>query len=164
MDAIVAVDSNWGIGFNGNLLYRIKEDMSRFKARTKNHIVVMGRKTFESLPDQKPLKNRINIILTRQDITYDYDNVIVMHSVEEVLNYCKDKEAYCIGGAEIYNLFLPYLDKVYLTKIKQKTLNVDTYFPNLYNIPGWKVLYVTETKEDEENEVFYSFQVFKHAE
>lgn len=162
MNAIVAIDSNWGIGYEGKLLYHIKEDMSRFKARTKNTIVVMGRKTFESLPEQKPLKNRINIVLTRQDVTYDYDNVIVMHSVDEVLNYCKDKEAYCIGGAEIYKLFLPYIDKLYITKIKEKAPKADAYFPNIYNIPGWEKMYVTKTEEDE-NGVLYSFQVFKHV-
>ena len=104
MNAIVAVDLNWGIGYNGDLLYRIKEDMKRFKMRTMNNVVVMGRKTFESLPNGKPLKNRMNIILSRQDVHYDYDNVIVMHSVEEVLDYCKDKETYCIGRTMIYKV------------------------------------------------------------
>lgn len=158
MYAIVAVDYDWAIGNQGKLLYRVKEDMRRFKMRTLHNIVVMGRKTFESLPGQKPLKDRINIVLTRQNITYDFDNVIVMHSVEEVLDYCKGKEAYCIGGEEIYRLFLPYCDRAYVTLIYDHAKEADAYFPDIHKDPYWGVLYDTETYE--ENGIYYRFKVY----
>lgn len=158
MYAIVAVDNDWGIGYQGQLLYHISEDMKRFKMRTRNRIVVMGRKTFESLPKGKPLKDRINIVLSRQDLHYKHKNVIVMHSVEEVLNYCEGKESYCIGGEEIYKLFLPYCDKAYVTVIKKSSPLVDTYFPNLSKNGKWELLY--ETSRNYDNDIPYTFRMY----
>ncbi|MCQ4727884.1 dihydrofolate reductase, partial [Anaerotignum faecicola] len=104
MKTIVAVDRNWGIGRDGGLLTHLPEDMKFFRTTTKNKIVIMGRKTLESFPEGKPLKNRINILLTGN---YDYcpEGTVICHSVEEVLEAVRgydSEDVYIIGGQSVY--------------------------------------------------------------
>ena len=157
MSLIVAVDENFGIGKNNDLLIRIKEDMKRFKRLTTNNIVVMGRKTFESLPDKKPLKNRTNIVLTN-DINYKIEGVITCNSVDDVLKICKEynKDVFIIGGEMIYSLFLPYSNKVYITKIYKK-FEADKHFPSLNN--SWKIIEESEMKTTDDG-VNYQFFIY----
>ena len=141
ISAIVAIDENWGIGFNGELLEKIPEDIEFFKNITSNHIVVMGRKTWDSLPN-KPLKDRINIIISNSLFQFKYNqpwDVIKYLSVcmplDYAINYIQtinnDNDVFIIGGGQIYKELLPFCDRVYITKIFKSHNNVDTYFPML---------------------------------
>ena len=127
---IAAIDENNGLGKDNKLLIHIPNDLRRFKELTTGGVVIMGRKTFESLPGQKPLPNRINIVLTRGDNFY-IDGCETAHSIDDVfkiLNYIKsshdvwshkdEMNVYVIGGAEIYRQFLPHADELVITKIK----------------------------------------------
>lgn len=122
MKAIASVDEQLGIGKNGDLLVHNKEDMKFFKDTTMGYPVIMGRKTFESLPGV--LKGRQNIVITRGFI--DIPNVIVCHDYKELISI---NDAFVIGGGEIYKLFLPYYDEIYLTENKG-IYGADTFFPN----------------------------------
>ena len=134
ISAIVAVDENWGIGFNGELLEKIPEDMEHFKELTTDNIVVMGRKTWDSLPSQ-PLPDRLNIVLSRYYLTPTCKHTLYMtlESLKYVIDN-KDKfsgDIFIIGGGQIYKELLPFCDRVYITKIFKSHNNVDTYFPML---------------------------------
>lgn len=137
--AIVAVDNNWGIGFNGELLERIPDDLKRFKQLTDDSTVVMGRKTWDSLP-KKPLPNRFNIIVTSQEA--DDNDIDIKHSsMEEVKAFLEldlGIPVFIIGGGMIYRELLPYCQEVYVTKILKDHDNVDTYFPNLDEMEEWE--------------------------
>ena len=125
---IAAVGKNGELGKNNDLIWHIKEDMKFFKEKTINHHVLMGKNTFLSLPSM--LKDRTHIVLTtNKDVTYE--NVIVLHSLNEALKYISsiDDDVYVIGGAKIYEEFLPYVENIYLTEIDAESL-ADVYFPN----------------------------------
>lgn len=139
MKAIVAVDRYWGIGKNGKLLTHIPADLRYFKEKTLNKAVIMGRKTFESLPGQLPLPQRLNIVLTR-DPSWNPDGVKVFHTKEEILDYVKNmrpEDVFVIGGGEIYRLFLPETEEILVTRIDYQYA-CDTYFPNLDDMPEWE--------------------------
>lgn len=121
MKAIVAIDENFGIGKNGNLLLHNKEDMKFFKQTTMGHPVIMGRKTFESLPGV--LKGRKNIVLTKHKI--ENTDIIVCNNYMDLINM---DDAFVIGGGEIYKLFFPYYDEIFITKNKG-IFDADTFFP-----------------------------------
>lgn len=138
MNLIVAVDKKWGIGKDNRLLAHIPEDMKFFKDTTTGNIVVMGRKTLESFPDKKPLKNRINIVLTK-DKNYTAEPAIIVHSEKELeselTKYMSDN-IYVIGGASIYNMLLDKCDTAFVTYIDQE-YDADTFFPNLDDNDNW---------------------------
>lgn len=141
--AIVCVDKNWGIGRQGNLLTNIPEDMRRFKEMTTNNVVIMGRKTYDSLP-VKPLPNRINVIVTSKvdnlHINEDGTIFVTMEFIKMFLNTLSDDspiDYYIIGGGQIYNELLPYCTTSYVTKVNHEYENVDTYFPNLDLSKEW---------------------------
>lgn len=145
ISAIVAVDENWGIGYNGDLLAHIPNDLKHFKELTMDNIVIMGRKTWDSLP-VKPLQGRSNIILSRtlQRDSWIYDDKahyiqFTPEATEHDLKVFQNSSnhLFVIGGGEIYKQLLPYCDRVYVTKILKKFDNVDTYFPNLDISPNW---------------------------
>ena len=104
MQAIVAVSQSWGIGRDGQLLFRIRADLQRFKALTTGHTVVMGRKTLETLPGGRGLPDRRNLVLTRQE-SLTPDRAETVHSPEELLALA-DSDAFVIGGQEVYTLSL----------------------------------------------------------
>lgn len=130
---IVAVDSNYGIGYKNELLFRVKEDLQRFRELTTGNFVVMGRKTYESLP--KTLPERVNVVITRNiDYKIKDHTVIVESNINRIISHYnntgqQDKDLWIIGGAEIYNLFLPFVDEIHLTMIHKEAPNVDTFFP-----------------------------------
>ena len=134
--SIVAVDNNWGIGRNGDLLVNIPEDKKFFKNKTSGSIVIMGRKTWDSLPI-KPLQNRKNYVISRTQSDGDA-NFISMDSALELIKTEKKSNIFIIGGGQIYEKLLPYCDKVFLTKI-YKTFDSDTFFPNIEN-ENWKCI------------------------
>lgn len=140
MNLIVAVDKNWSIGRNGRLLVSIPADQALFRQETMGKIIVMGRKTMESLPGSQPLLGRKNIVLTRNR-AYQKKGAEIFHSVEETLDYLKrfpDQEIYIIGGEEIYKAFLPYCNTAHVTYIDY-TYEADTHFPNLDKDSDWEV-------------------------
>lgn len=140
MNIIVAVDKNWAIGKDNKLLVSIPADMKMFRQETSGKVVVMGRKTLESFPNGLPLKNRTNIVLTR-NMDYDAKGAVVVHTLEELLEEVKkypSEEVYCIGGDSIYRLMLPYCDVAHVTKI-DFAYEADSYFPNLDEMPEWQI-------------------------
>lgn len=156
MNMIVAVDKNWAIGYKNNLLVRIPADQRFFREKTTGKVIIMGRKTLESFPGGQPLKNRTNIVITQKK-DYDANGAIVVHSLEEALEYVKDynrKDVYVIGGASIYEQMLPFCDIAYVTKIDY-TYEADAYFPNLDEKEEWKI--VAETNEQTYYDLEYVF-------
>lgn len=140
MKAIVAADRNWGIGNKGKLLTHIPNDLKYFKEKTLNKVVVMGRKTFESLPGGQPLINRHNIILSRNK-DYCVKGAVVLHSKKEVLDYVKDMKSddiYICGGEYIYNLFFEDINEIFVTRIDY-SFQSDTFFPSLDSLEEWEV-------------------------
>ena len=164
MNAIVAADMHKGIGKNGDLLVHIKDDMKRFRELTEHHVVIMGRKTLESLPGGKPLTNRTNIVMTR-NMNYHPDGCIVVHNIDdiknEILNNFNSKDIFVIGGGEIYNLLLPLCDTVYMTYL-DKIYGADTFFPFLPN-DEWSLENedISDIFYDEENDVQYNFMTYR---
>lgn len=117
-----------GIGFQNELLFRISDDLKRFKALTSGHPIIMGRKTFESI-GSRALPNRTNIVITRQEM--NQEGIIFVHSLKEALAKAKevDENIFVIGGAEIYTQTLPFADRLELTVI-EGALHADTFFPD----------------------------------
>lgn len=147
MNMIVAVDQNWAIGYKGGLLVSIPEDMKFFRTETSGKVVVMGRKTLESFPNGLPLKNRTNLVLTRNP-GYQVKGAQFFSSVEEVLEELKkydSEEIYIIGGDTIYKQFLPYCDVAHVTRIEH-AYEADAWFPNLENDPEWEMTGQSEEK------------------
>ena len=162
MDLIVAVGADWGIGCEGDLLFSIPEDMKYFRTMTQGKVVVMGRKTLESLPGGKPLKNRTNIVLS-QNPDYVVEGAQVCQSIAEVLatvrGYAED-EVMVIGGAGIYRALLPYCKRAYVTHV-DATAPADTYFPDLTKEPGWAL--VKEGEQQEHEGLRYRFCVYENS-
>lgn len=145
MNLIVAVDENWGIGKQNKLLVSIPADMKFFRETTTKKVVVMGRKTLESFPQSQPLKNRVNIVLTK-DLNYRVNGGIVVHSIEALLEEIKDyptEDVYVIGGESIYRQLLPYCHLAHVTKINYG-YDADTFFPDLDQMKDWNVTGISE--------------------
>jgi dihydrofolate reductase len=144
--AIVAVDANWGIGCKGQLLARIPADMKYFKDQTINKIVVMGQVTFESLPNRKPLPNRINIVLSNE-LSFTNPEVTICRSLEELWVTVKPNQqadTFVIGGESIYQQLLPFCQEALVTKIEQSFL-ADKYFPNLDKMAEWEMTEISQS-------------------
>ena len=137
--AIVAVDLDWGIGYNGDLLEHIPADLQYFKEKTSGHPVVMGRRTWDSLP-KKPLPNRLNLVVDY--VSADLGENVIVGTYDEIktklLELSYEGTVFVIGGGMMYKELLPLCDKVYVTKIYKKHEDIDTYFPNLDMMPEWK--------------------------
>ena len=153
---IVAIAQNNVIGGDNKLLWHISDDLKRFKKITSGNTIVMGRKTFESLPGVLP--NRKHIILTRdKNYTVDNPSVEVIHNINDIINNFKNSpvEVFIIGGGEIYNQFINYADKIYLTKVF-KNFEGDTTFPEIdYN--NWNITFDSEIFTDEKSNINYQF-------
>lgn len=152
----VAVAKNNIIGGDNRLLWHIPEDLKRFKENTMNKTMIMGRKTFESLPGILP--GRTHVVLTRdKSFKVDSENVIVMHSLEEILdNYSNtEEEAFIIGGGQFYTSTIDHCNKIYLTSIN-KDIKGDTYFP-IINYDDWNIIYSSEEKINPKDGLPYKF-------
>lgn len=160
--AIACVDANWGIGYQDELLEHIPADMKFFKETTIGNYVVMGRKTWESLP-KKPLEDRDNIVITSSlYLDSDYDRTIFT-SLSQVIKFINsdipERDIYIIGGASIYEQLLPYCDKVYITHVYIPHDNVDAYFPNLNEMSEeWEL--AEESPFSSYNGFCYSFKIY----
>ncbi|AOZ91089.1 dihydrofolate reductase [Paenibacillus crassostreae] len=150
---IWAMDRNGVMGKDNGLPWRLPRDMAFFKQETINKPIVMGRKTWESF-NGKPLKDRINIIMTR-DQTYEVQGAHVIHTVEDALNYAKDADLMVIGGAQIYTQWLPYADRLLVTRIDEE-FEGDITFPEI-DWTAWTLTDRTKGIQDEQNPYEYYF-------
>lgn len=140
MNLIVAADSNWAIGNKDKLLISIPNDQKHFREETTGKVVVLGRKTLQTFPQGLPLKNRTNIILSRNP-SYTVKGATVVHSLEELLEELKKyntEDVYVIGGESVYRMLLPYCDTAHVTRIDHE-YQADTYFPDLDKDPDWEI-------------------------
>ncbi len=151
---IVAVSEDLGIGRNNDLLWHIPEDLKRFKNLTYGNTVVMGRRTWESLP-RKPLPGRKNIVIT--DILDErFEGAEMAYSVDDALAKCeKDKEIFIMGGGSVYRQFMPLADRLYITHVHKKA-PADIYFPEI-DRRTWKVV---EKEEFKSGEVPYTYVIY----
>ena len=157
MEAVVAVYSDWGIGAAGTQPLVVPADRVRFRQLTTGHAVIVGRKTMEDFPGGKPLKNRNNIVITRQSITIDGAEVV--HAMEEALEAAKKYDrCFVIGGASVFKEFYPMLTKVHLTKIDAAPFS-DSFFPNLDAADDWQCVQAEEWAEHEG--VRYQFSTYE---
>ncbi len=155
MNLIAAVDKNWAIGCKNKLLVSIPADMKFFRETTVGKVVVMGRKTLESFPNGMPLKKRTNIVLTH-DKTYKVPDAILVHSMEELHEELKkypSEDIYVIGGETIYKQLLDECDVAHITKIDYE-FEADAYFPNLDELPDWKIT------QDSEEQTYFDLEYY----
>lgn len=146
MNLIAAVDKNWGIGYKNGLLVRIPEDQKWFRETTTGKAIIMGRRTLESFPGKRPLKNRLNIVIT-SDKDYAVDGAVVVHGIEEAVAAASeyaDDDIYVIGGESVYRQMLPLCRTAHITKIDY-AYQADAYFPNLDELEEW---HITQTSEE----------------
>jgi dihydrofolate reductase len=154
---IVAVSDDWGIGKDNELLWHIPEDLKRFKRLTTGNAIIMGKKTWESLP-RRPLPGRTNIVLT--DVPGEQiEGAVTVYSIGEALSKCdSEKEIFIIGGGSIYRQFMPLADKLYITHVHKKAL-ADIYFPEIDpNI--WKVTEKEEFQGEGEERIPYTYAIY----
>ena len=157
MELIVAVDSKWGIGKNGGLLAHLPSDMKYFREHTEGKAVVMGRKTFESLP-KGALPNRRNIVLSRSK--RDFPGAETFASLNEALAACNHSEGaedvYIIGGASVYAEALPLANRLCLTEVHDTPNEADAFFPE-FNREEWNVTFREAHEKDEKHDQCFDF-------
>ena len=161
---IACINQNLCLGNEGKLCYHFSSDLKNFKNITLNSVVIMGRKTFESLP-KRPLPHRTNIVITNNK-EYKADGCIVVHSIEECVELCEREfykiDCYVIGGGKIYEEFLSrdLVDTMYITEVTD-TKEGDAYFPNVLMDSKWRIFYRTDTQHDRPSELNYYFTIYK---
>lgn len=162
MQMIVAADQNWAIGNNGGLLVRIPGDMEWFRRQTVGKVVVMGRKTLESLPGGQPLLNRVNLVLSKNP-KFQRKNARTVHSMEEAfreLEQYPSEDIFIIGGECVYRQFLPYVDTIHVTKI-MRAYEADTCFSDLDADGAWEMAWESEEQTYFDLEYFFRTYVRK---
>lgn len=160
MNVIAAVDNNWAIGKQNELLVRIPNDQKHFREETIGKVIVLGRRTLETFPQGLPLHGRTNIILSK-DPQYRVKNAQVVHSVPELLEELRQyasEDIYVVGGESVYRQMLPYCDVAHITKI-DRTYEADRYFPDLDASPEWRL--VQDSEEQTYFDVEYVFQKYE---
>ena len=159
LSILVAKAKNNIIGKDNKLLWNLPEDLKRFKKLTTGHVIIMGRKTFESIG--RVLPNRKHIIFSQnRGLKYDDENVEVVHSMLEIKEYIdNDEENFVIGGAMIYNLLMPHVSKMYVTEI-DKDFEGDAFFPKI-NEDVWKVVEEEKGLVDEESKLNFSYITYE---
>jgi dihydrofolate reductase len=155
---IVAIAENMAIGKDNDLLWHIPADLKRFKQITSGHPVIMGKRTWESLP-RRPLPNRRNIVIT--DLAGEQISGCEMaYSIGEAIALCKpDEENFIIGGASVYRQFLPYADRLYLTRV-YKSFDGDVFFPEI-DFSQWKLISKHEVPKDEMAGFDYANEIYE---
>lgn len=159
MKAILSADLNWGIGCGGKLLQRVPEDMKFFMKMTTGKVVVMGRETFESLPGKQPLKDRVNIILSKNG-SFDDERLIICRSLEDLhheLERYPSDDVFIIGGESVYTQLLPYYSEVYVTRF-EKTFEADRHFPKLDAMRNWEL--VSESARSSYKDMDFRYQKY----
>ena len=160
MKMIVCVSENWGIGKDNSLLFSLPPDMKFFRETTLGKVVIMGRGTLDSFPGGKPLKNRTNVVLTR-DKNFVREGAVVFNSKEEILNYVKEfptDDVFVIGGGQIYEMFRGDCDEAIVTKVR-KTLPCDTFLFNIDEDEDWTLFEESDLMEHEGTK--FSFCVYR---
>ena len=160
MNLIVAADSRWGIGKNGGLLADLPTDMKYFREHTRDKVVVMGRRTLESLPGKKGLPKRVNFVLTSNP-DFEAERCTVVHSEDELWEAVSEYEpddVFLIGGATLYNRFYKYCDKLYVTKI-DADLGADTFIVDFDGDSDFEI--ISESEPVTENGLTYRFVIYK---
>lgn len=154
---IVAIASNGAIGKDNDLLWHISKDLKRFKELTEGHYIVMGKRTYFSLP-KRPLPKRTSLIIT--DIEgEEIDNCLMAYSIDDAINKMNtDKENFIIGGGSIYKQFMPLANKLYVTRV-HKDFDADTFFPEI-SLDEWKLISKVDIKDDNQNDFDYSFEKY----
>ncbi len=155
---IVAIAANQGIGKNNDLLWHISNDLKRFKEITKNHYIVMGKRTYYSLPN-RPLPNRTSMIIT--DVAgEEIDNCIMAYSIEDAIGKMEiGRENFVIGGGSIYSQFMPFANKLYITRV-HKDFEADTFFPEI-PLNDWELVSKEDVVDDPQNDFTYTFEIYK---
>ncbi len=154
---IAAAGENNELGKDNGLLWHLPDDFKRFKQLTTDHYIIMGRKTFESL--QKPLPNRIHLVITRNK-NYKKEGAIVVHTMEEALKISeKDEQPAIIGGGEIYKMGLPFAEKIELTRVHEKFKDADTFFPE-FSKAEWKLISEVEHGKDEKHKYSFTYETW----
>ena len=162
---IVAVDKNFGIGIDGDMLFYIKDDLKRFKKLTTDNIIIMGRGTFEALPNSKGLPNRTNIVLSRSELKTN--SATVVNSINELekklkeINSDEKKEEFLIGGGNLITNLWSSIDRALITIVDKEYERVDTSIPNILEDKNFKITKVSEEKYDEINNFSYKYYEFK---
>ena len=160
MNLIALVDKKWGIANKGRELVDIPEDKKLFREETYGKVVIMGRKTLDSFPGGRPLKNRVNIVITKKE-DYEVDGAVVVHSVEEAVKEASkydENDVFVIGGGSIYKAMLPYCNTAYVTYINQ-AYSADTFIPNLDKEVDWVL--ADESDENTYFDIEYFFRTYK---
>lgn len=158
LSLIVAVGENHAIGGNGKLLWHLPNDLKHFKSVTQGHTVIMGRKTFESLPNGA-LPNRRNIVISRNN-NFTAPDIEVSTSVDKALELTQNEsEVFIIGGGNIYRQTIDIADKLYITVIRHTFENADTFFPQI-KTDEWKEICSEFHGADEENIYNYTFKTY----
>ena len=158
IEAIVAVDENWAIGRQGDLLCYLPADMKHFKQVTMGYSIVMGRKTFESFP-RRPLPGRQNIVITRNS-DWQYPGVTVAHSLDEAIAAAETDTVFIIGGAQVYEQALPRVDVLHLTMIHARWASADAFFPAL-DMNEWQEVSREHHESDHRNAYECDFVTLK---
>lgn len=157
---IVAIAQNGAIGYKGDLIYHLSADLKRFKELTTGNTVIMGRKTFESLP-KGALPNRRNIVLTRQQ-GVSYPGTEVYSSLDEALSKCtRDEKVYIMGGAQVYAQALPMADELEITLVNDTPALADTFFPEFGSDESWHLINREDHSPDEKNPYPYTFLTYR---
>lgn len=157
MELIVAVYDDWGIGKDGTQPIALSADRKFFRETTKGAMVIVGRRTIEDFPGQKPLPGRVNLALTRS--TDEIPGFRVCHSPKEAAELAKTAHrAFVIGGGSVYKQMLPMCDRAYVTKV-HTAVESDTYFPNLDTDPHWCLAEILQSGE--ENGIAYEMCLYK---
>ena len=155
LSIIVAIAQNGAIGKDNDLLWHLGSDLKRFKKLTTGHPVVMGRRTWDSLP-KKPLPNRRNIVVTLDDV--EFPDCETVHSIEAAMELVKDEdEAFVMGGATMYRLFMPFADRLYITRI-MSDFTADVFFPTIKD-EEWALVDNVYIRKDEKNAYNLFFQL-----
>ena len=158
INIIAAIAENGAIGLKGKLLYWLPADLKRFKALTTGHTIIMGRKTFESLP-KGALPNRRNIVLSRSK--KDFPGAETFPSLNKALASCSnDEETYIIGGASVYAEALPIADRLCLTEVHDTPAEADAFFPT-FDRNEWEVVFREEHQSDEKHSQSFNFVDYK---
>ena len=161
LSIICALAQDHAIGFENRLLFRLSADLKRFKELTTGHTIIMGRKTFESLP-KGALPNRRNVVLSRRaDVSFE--GCEVFGSLKAALQSCgEDEQVFIIGGESVYAEALPLADCLYLTHVKATPSQADAFFPK-FDASAWKVVKEEAHEADEKNECPYVFADYERA-
>ncbi|MCF6171784.1 MAG: dihydrofolate reductase [Bacteroidales bacterium] len=154
---IVAIASNHAIGKDNDLLWHISKDLQRFKRLTEGHTIVMGKKTYFSLP-RRPLPKRTNMVIT--DVPGEQiDDCLMAYSIDDAIGKMENsQENFIIGGGSIYKQFMPYADKLYITRV-HKDFQGDVFFPEIDPVI-WKLHSAEKIIDDPQNDFSYTFEIY----